>query len=70
MISKFLLFFFLRNKHEFKNFYDINQNKHKITYIPKIYNKEYDISRKQNFIYNNDEKLDNNIKRILFTILD
>jgi hypothetical protein len=64
MINKFLLFFFLRNKHEFKNFYEINQNK--ITYVPKIYNSE----KRDNFIYYNEKKLDNNIKRILLSIVD
>ena len=66
MINKFWLFFFLRNKHEFKNYYDINQNKHKITYVPKIYNSE----KRDNFIYYNEKKLDNNIKRILLSIVD
>ena len=70
MISKFLLFFFLRNKHEFKNFYDINQNKHRITYVPKIYNKDKDIYKKHYFIYYNEKKLDDNIKKILLSIID
>jgi hypothetical protein len=67
MLSKFLLFFFLRNKHEFKNFYDVNQNK--IVSIPKIYN-NIDKDNKDHFIYLNEKNLENNIKRIFFTLVD